>query len=155
MSMTPIAAKSTGPASPAISRPGKRIADVRFTVPGTVDQQAVTRAFGVVFSDIDLASTTGIEFFDLHGISLGHYYAPVADNGLSFLGVLFDSAVVGSARIVTGNAALGPHDGSGTDVVAMDDFIYAEPIAAAVPEPAGLTLLAVAGAALLARTRRV
>jgi len=42
---------------------------------------------------------------------------------------------------VSGNTALGPMDnpGSGIDVVAMDDFLYAEP--RAVPEAAGLTLV--------------
>jgi hypothetical protein len=51
----------------------------------------------------------------------------VSNNGLSFLGVSFDSPIVRRVRIVYGNSALGPNDGSGTDVAVMDDFIYGEP----------------------------
>ncbi len=52
-------------------------------------------------------------------------------------------------RITTGTTALGPNDnpGANVDVVAMDDFIFAEP--RLIPEPATFGLLGVAFVALL------
>ncbi|HEY0591594.1 MAG TPA: IPTL-CTERM sorting domain-containing protein, partial [Thermoanaerobaculia bacterium] len=52
-----------------------------------------------------------------------------ANNGLSFLGVLFNAGErIGRVRITSGNTALGPTDNNGSvDVVVMDDFIYGEP----------------------------
>jgi hypothetical protein len=92
-----------------------------------------------VFTDVDLLDTSSLEFFDILGNSLGIFFVPPASNGLSFLGVIFDSSSIARVRITAGNAALGPNDGSGVDVAALDDFIYAEPTA--IPEPATLTLL--------------
>jgi hypothetical protein len=126
------------------------IVDGFFSVPGTGGAaQATVAGFGAVFADVDLANTSGLQFFDLQGNSLGTFFAPVggtADGSLSFLGVLFTTEQIAHVRIVTGNAALGPNDGAGVDVVALDDFLYSEP--RAVPVPAGLTLLGM-GAALL------
>jgi PEP-CTERM motif len=52
---------------------------------------------------------------------------------------------IARVRLVNGNAALGPNDGGGVDVVVMDDFLYSEPaVVAAVPEPATLALLGIA-----------
>jgi hypothetical protein len=83
-------------------------------------------------------------FFDLQGNSLGTFFAPVASGGLSFIGVSFNgNEQVGRVRITSGNAILGPNDAPpGTDVVAMDDFIYGEPANANVPEPSTWALLA-------------
>lgn len=120
---------------------GSNVTDGLFFIPGTNGAVAATvSAFGVVFTDVDLAATTSIEYFDPNGNSLGLFFAAPADNGLSFLGVQFTTEAVSRVRIVTGNAALGPNDGGGVDVVAMDDFIYAEP--RSVPEPATWLLLA-------------
>jgi len=46
-------------------------------------------------------------------------------------------------RIIKGNTALGPNDnpGSGIDVVALDDLLYAEP--RAIPAPASVLLLGI------------
>jgi hypothetical protein len=126
------------------------ILDVLFTVPGTTDQPAVSIGFGAVFTDVDLGSTTSLQFFDADGNVLLSQSVLVANEGLSFLGVIFDDPVLARVRITLGNTALGPNDTNGvpSDVVVLDDFIYGEPQALlAVPEPAALALL---GAGLLA-----
>jgi len=126
---------------------GSNITDVNFFMPGSTTA-ATTNGFGVVFTDVDLAATTSLQFFDAFGSSLGIFFAPnLAGSGsLSFLGVQFAAGIGASrVRITSGNAALaaGVIDGGGVDVVAMDDFIFAEPIAPqVVPEPATLALLA-------------
>lgn len=136
---------------------GSNIVDVNFFVPGST-AAALTQGFGAVFTDVDLASTTSIEYFDVLGASLGKFFAPAAngDDTLSFLGVLFtEGRVVSRVRITSGNQALSALPPTG-DVVVMDDFIYGEPIAAAlrVPEPGALWLVAGALLALRATRRR-
>ncbi len=84
-----------------------------------------------MFTDVDLANTTSIEYFSSNGGSLGKFFAPTANNGLSFLGVQFtDGELISKIQITTGNTVLGPNDGGSVDVVVMDDFIYSEPRAA-------------------------
>ena len=119
------------------------ITDVFFFIPGTNGGIAATvSAFGVVFSDVDLGSTTSLQFFDLSAGSLGTFFALPENEGLSFLGVLFTGGeLIGRVRITTGNSGLGPNEFGGVDVVAMDDFLYAEPRATAVPEPTTMLLL--------------
>jgi MYXO-CTERM domain-containing protein len=66
----------------------------------------------------------------------------VANGSLSFLGAIGNAGEqIARVRITTGTTALGPDDNpsQGVDVVAMDDFLYAEP----VPEPHSLTLLGI------------
>lgn len=140
---------------------GSNITDTTFSIPGTGGATPATVAgFGAVFTDVDLASSSTMEFFDPNGLSLGSFSVPigtVANASLSFLGVLADAGEqIARVRIIAGNAALGPNDGSLVDVAAMDDFFYSEPqaLAAAVPTPPAL-LLALSGLAMLAATRRV
>ncbi len=104
---------------------GSNIADLTFFVPGS-DTPAVSRGFGAVYTDID-TTHTAFEYFDIDGNSLGKYGAPIADEGLSFLGVIFPEPIVHRVRISYGTGALGPDDGDGVDVAVMDDFIYGEP----------------------------
>lgn len=136
---------------------GSNIVDINFFVPGSATS-ALTNAFGAVFTDVDLANTTAIEFFDASLQSLGSFFAPnfAGDATLSFLGVRFtEGRVVSRVRITSGNQTLAPGNTSG-DLVVMDDFIYGEPTAFAVAEPATAPLLAVALlAALGIRSRRV
>lgn len=141
---------------------GSNVMDVNFFVPGS-GTPAGSRGFGAVFTDVDVANTTSIQYFDVHGVSLGTFFAPpfvgttVPSETFSFLGVSFATPIVGRVRITSGNTALGPNDGGGTDVVVMDDFIYGEPVAvAAVPEPTTVTLagIGIAALALAARRRR-
>ena len=126
------------------------ITDGTFSVPGTGGTvPATVSGFGVVFTDVDLAGSSSLQFFDTQGNSLGIFSAPCGSgatcsstNGtLSFLGVLFTSEQIARVRVINGNTALGPDDNpaGGVDVVALDDFLFAEP--RAVPAPAGLTLL--------------
>lgn len=121
---------------------GSNITDVNFFVPG-LTQSATTTAFGAVFSDVDFANTSSLEFFDASNNSIGKFFVP-ATNGdatFSFLGVQFDGGQrVGRVRITAGNGVLGAHD-LAPDLVALDDFIYAEPNAV-VPEPASIVLMA-------------
>jgi hypothetical protein len=110
---------------------GSTIIDTNFFVPGSPATTATVNGFGAVFCDVDLANTSSIECFDAAGKSLGKFYAPVADNGLSFVGVFFaDGERVARVRLTHGNLALGPgHVDSATqDVVATDDFMYGEPL---------------------------
>jgi hypothetical protein len=133
---------------------GSNITDVNFFVPGTANR-AVTSAFGVMFTDVDLSGSS-LEFFDRFNNSLGIFAVPflAGNETFEFLGVKFDSPVVSRVRITTGNAALGAgvNDGNGTDVAAMDDFLYAEP--QEIPEASSLVLLGVGAAAIFALRRR-
>ncbi len=128
---------------------------VSFFVPGTTTP-ALTSGFGAVFTDVDLANTTTLRFFDFNNNSLGVFSVPTANNGLSFLGASFGSAIVQSVIITSGNVRLGRNDQNGNtiDVVAMDDFIYGEP--QPTPEPTTMILLGtgLAGVGAAVRKRR-
>lgn len=104
---------------------GSNIVDLTFYVPGT-NTPAVVRGFGAVYLDVDTAHTA-FEYFDINNNSLGTFETPIADNGQSFLGVVFPEAIVHRVRIHYGTAPLGAEDGGDSDVAVMDDFIYGEP----------------------------
>ena len=112
---------------------GSTIVDVTFFVPTSPGTPATVNGFGAVFTDVEIAGITTIEYFNANGDSLGTFEAPVGpDAGLSFLGVSFNAGErVARVRITSGNAALGAStlDSSTVDVVVMDDFIYGEPLA--------------------------
>ena len=113
---------------------------VTFFVPGS-DTGAVSTGFGVVFSDVDHPGSASIRLFDASGRSLGRYIAPAAPGGLSFVGITFRNALVARVEIESGQAAVAPgavdrdprKQGPGRDLVIMDDFIYGEPRAIALP----------------------
>jgi hypothetical protein len=95
---------------------------------------AVSRGFGVVFSDVDMPGSTTIQLFAMDGSSLGTYAAPVRSDaaGLSFLGVTFADAIIARARITLGTGALGVgvediSAGGAADLVVLDNLIYGEP----------------------------
>lgn len=108
------------------------VLDVVFHVPGNTAVPAASTGFGAVFTDVDAAASTWMQFYSPDGVLLYERAVPAAsgDETLSFLGVWFDAGeVVGRVRIVSGNAAFGPAEAAGLDLVAMDDFIYGEPVA--------------------------
>jgi hypothetical protein len=131
---------------------GSNVMDVNFFVPGTTVPATVT-GFGAIFTDVDNASVTTIQYFDALGASLGTFNVPVASGDVSFLGVSFNAGErVSRVRITSGNAALGPNDAPpATDVAVMDDFLYSEPGANSAAIPAASTLvLLVLGTVLVA-----
>jgi FG-GAP-like repeat len=107
--------------------------ELTFFVPGT-KVPATVSGFGLVFTDVD--SATGgnrslIRVYGPDGAQLSAASAPVANNGLSFVGISFNAGErIARVVIESGNVGLSASndDGvSGVDVVAMDDFIYGEP----------------------------
>jgi hypothetical protein len=139
---------------------GSNITDGSFSIPGSGGATAAgVRGFGAVFSDVDLADTTSIEYFDTDGNSLGVFDVPEfqGDQTFSFFGITTSGAepLIGSIRIVTGNAALGPNESAEVDLVVMDDFIYGEPqLAVNVAQPWPLLMLGL-GLLMLAVLSRV
>jgi hypothetical protein len=105
---------------------GSNVVNLTFRVPGT-NTKAAVRGFGAVYTDVDKRESAAFTYFDRRGRSLGTYSVPVSKNKLSFLGVVFNRAVVARVRIKYGNRKLGPNDGGKYDVAVMDDFIYGEP----------------------------
>ena len=132
------------------------ITDVTFYVPGT-NVAATTSAFGVVFSDVDLADVTRIDFFDVDGNLIFGQAVPASGGNelFSFLGITLDSPLISRVRITSGSATLVSNGVLGTtgDLVAMDDFLYAEPSIRTVAEPSGLALVLAALALLGMRWR--
>lgn len=126
------------------------ITDVTFSVPGTNGATAATvAAFGAILLDVDLANTTRMEFFDTSGaqiLSMNALPGTTTNGSFSFLGAMANAGErIAKVRITTGNSDLGPSESpeSRVDVVAMDDFIYAEPTGVnSVPEPASAILAA-------------
>jgi len=120
---------------------GSIITDVNFFVAGSTTP-ALVSGFGAVFTHVDLANTTSIQYFDRNNNSLGTFFAPnIAGNEtLSFLGVQFsEGPVVSRVRITSGSQVLSSSTSTAAGLTVMDDFIYGEPVA--VPEPTAIVLL--------------
>lgn len=129
------------------------VTDVFFFVPTSPATPATVDAFGAVFTDVDNDSATFLQFFDVGGTLMHTVFASPLDKGLSFAGARFDAGErIARVRITSGNAALGAGviDAGSTDLVAMDDFIYSEPLEVPAPGAAGGLL----GLATLALRRR-
>jgi len=120
---------------------GSNITETTFFEPGSGDTKpALTRAFGVVFTDVDLPDGSGpggkrgnrhastlVEYFGADGELMFSSFvaASPGDAGLSFLGIVLPDARIARVRITAGGAIPGADDTD--DVVMMDDFIYGEP----------------------------
>jgi hypothetical protein len=111
---------------------GNNVTEVTFKVPGTNDVASV-HGFGVIFSDVDDAASTTIQYYN-GDKSLGVYKVPVrkGTSSFSFLGVGFPDQTVTRVLITCGNGTLGSgvkdiSNGGSKDLVVMDDFIYDEP----------------------------
>ena len=105
--------------------------DASFRVPGT-DQPAGVSGFGAVFTDVDGPGAARIDFFGQEGLLLSRdVLVTPGDASLSFLGASFDRPIV-RVRITLGPSAVGPNDvtqtASNPDIVALDDFVYGEPV---------------------------
>ena len=133
---------------------GSTLTNVTFFVPGTGGGTTATvGGFGAVFSDVDASDNASLSLVNSSGASLGTFPVPAANNGLSFLGLLFPGEAISQVQILSGNVPLGPSESGAIDIIVMDDFLYSEP--AVVPEPATLFLFGATAAGLgLARWRR-
>lgn len=138
---------------------GSNIVDITFFVPGT-NTAASVLGFGAVFTDVQTAGGTLFTVFYANGDNGGQFAVPAnaAAGGVSFLGLTDPTNRYSRIRIQSGlvNLASGATQAlPNGDVVAMDDFIYGEPLAAdsGVPEPASYALIG-AGLGLLAIVRR-
>lgn len=106
---------------------------VDFKIVGT-PTNGVVKGFGVVFSDVDVAGSTVVAFYDSTGALLANLAAPAKTGAdeFSFIGAVFDRPIVARVVIVSGNAALSAaltdvSAGGTRDLVVMDDFVYGEP----------------------------
>jgi len=128
---------------------GSTVLDIRFFVPGT-NIPATVLGFGAVFLDVGFDGVTFFQMYDANDAPVGGVAAPTSVNGgLSFIGMVRDTAEVARVRIVTGTQALDTV-GTAGDYVAMDDFIYGEPVPA--PGVGGAIAL---GMLAMGRRRRV
>jgi len=112
---------------------GSNVLDCNFFRAGTA-QAARVNGFGAVFSDVDVANATRLQF--LSGTdSLGTFLVPPRSDaaGLSFVGVQFAPTTTASqVRLTMGTGNLGPGllditAGGANDLVILDDFLYSEP----------------------------
>jgi hypothetical protein len=132
---------------------GSNVTDVSFFIPGSTTP-ALTRGFGSIFTDVDSATSTSIEYFDAFGTSLGVFGVPNATGNqtLSFFGLTYDAPTVSRVRITSGSQVLAPGN-TAFDLVVMDDFIYGEPVP--IPEPSSILIgLCTAAVPLFSRRRR-
>jgi hypothetical protein len=112
---------------------GSNVLDQLFQVAGQ-PTPAVSRGFGIVLSDVDVAGKTTIELFTKDGTSLGTYAAPVRTDaaGLSFVGVTYADPIIARVRITLGTGALAANvndisAGGTLDLVVLDNLIFGEP----------------------------
>jgi hypothetical protein len=116
----------------AIASANSTTSEIVFKVPGT-NRDASVQGFGIIFSDVDDANSTSLQFFN--GTKDLGIYKAAAENGnatFSFLGVHFATEKVTRIKIIAGNGVLaaGTKDisnGGSKDLVVYDDFFYDEP----------------------------
>ena len=106
--------------------------NIHFFVPGTSTPATVT-GFGAVFSDIDLENSSAIELYAADGSLLFKRFlakAGAASKGFTFFGITLDGQRAARVRILAGSHPVNsPFMTPPPDGVAIDDVIYAEPVA--------------------------
>jgi hypothetical protein len=112
---------------------GSKRVEVDFELVGTT-APALVRGFGVIFSDVDRDGSTLVDFFDASNVRIARINAPahLGSHEFSFVGAVFDSAIVAKVQITSGDAPLNAaavdiSAGGPADLVSMDDFAYGEP----------------------------
>lgn len=113
-----------------IAQIGNNVTEAIFKIAGT-NTDAFVHGFGAIFSDVDDAYSTTLEFFN-GGKSLGIFKARSAAQNFSFLGVYFENEKITRVKLTTGNGVLAAgikdvSDGGSKDLVVLDDFFYDEP----------------------------
>lgn len=111
-----------------------RVLELTFYVPGT-STPATVAGFGVVFADVDSSSSFRLTCFGADGAKLAAVSASPMNNGLSFVGLTFNTPDERCARVIifagSKSFSLGlpdnPSASDPVDIGAMDDFIYGEP----------------------------
>ncbi|MBI5385882.1 MAG: hypothetical protein HZA90_14485 [Verrucomicrobia bacterium] len=109
------------------------VLEVHFFVPGSPATPAVVTSFGAVFADVDFEYVSKLELLDFAGkVIAAAYVPPSPSGGLSFVGVtLRNGEHAVRARLTCGTDALSATNLDipfARDVVALDDFIYSEPL---------------------------
>ncbi|MDZ4753495.1 MAG: hypothetical protein SGJ11_03250 [Phycisphaerae bacterium] len=106
-----------------------------FFVAGTVTLTAGITGFGAVFTDVDVEGSTTITALAADGTVLGTVAAPATtgDGQFSFASIAVQGLPrIAKIHIISGNLPLAPGNiddaANGDDTVAMDDFIYGEPV---------------------------
>jgi hypothetical protein len=107
--------------------------EVDFKLVGATTNGLVN-GFGVVFSDVDLAGSSRVDYYDANGVLIASVPA-IGQSGahqFSFVGAVFPSPIVARVIIISGQAGLSGtltdvSAGGTRDLVVMDDFIYGEP----------------------------
>ncbi len=134
---------------------GATTVNATFFLPGSPSQPAFVRGFGLVVADVNIAGSTRLEALDALGTVIGSVDVPPAPNGLSFAGLWMEGSTwISSVRLTAGQTGINDTTSS-RDIVAMDDFIFAEPQLTAIPEPTAPLLLALAVISLLGGRRRL
>jgi hypothetical protein len=107
--------------------------DVDFKRAGTITDGLVN-GFGVIFTDVDRAGGTRVQYYDASGTLIATATAPgrLGAQEFSFVGVVFSAPVVARVRITSGEGILDTRSadlstGGTKDFVVMDDWIYGEP----------------------------
>lgn len=152
--LNPVAASSLQAFSPErlLAVYGETTVEARFFLPSEPTQRAFVRGFGAVFADVSVFGPTRLEAFGSDGQRLAAVEVPAAPGGLSFAGVWIESGGwIDHVRLTVGQTGIDDRSGL-LDVVALDDFIYAEP--QRVPEPGAVALAGGGALVWWARRRR-
>jgi len=111
---------------------GSNLWDIGFQIPGE-NLPATVKGFGLVFSDVDVANSTFIEFFN-GTKSVGKFFAPVhdANSSFSFVGAYFNKETITHVRVghdgTLGGGGNDISEGGQKDLVVFDDFLFNEPV---------------------------